>query len=157
MHFFQQIFRYFLFPLNGCRWFGGDIVADTVDVVNFIYDTNRNLVQNFVRDSCPVSGHKVRGGYTAQSKGVIIGSEVAHNADRTHVGQNCEVLMNRFIQSSFCNLITEDEISIAQNIQFFLGNFTDNTDCKDQDLGMADGLPDNPADRALCPVRELRL
>ena len=119
-----------LFPLDGCRWFGGDIVADAVDVVDFVYDTNRNLVQNFVRDSCPVSGHKVGGGYTAQSEGVIIGSEVTHNADRTHVGQNCEVLMNRFVQSCFCDLITEDEISVTQNVQFFLGNFTDNTDCK---------------------------
>lgn len=32
-----------LFPLDGCRWFGGDIVADAVDVVDFVYDTTETL------------------------------------------------------------------------------------------------------------------
>ncbi|SNV41591.1 transposase [Streptococcus acidominimus] len=31
---------YLLFPLNGCRWFTGDIVDDTVDVLNFINNTS---------------------------------------------------------------------------------------------------------------------
>ncbi|MGQ4079517.1 transposase, partial [Streptococcus dysgalactiae] len=28
-----------LFPLNGCRWFAGDVVDDTVDMINLVDDT----------------------------------------------------------------------------------------------------------------------
>ena len=44
-----------LFPLDRCRWFRSDVVADAVDVVNFIDDADRNLIQHLVRDACPVA------------------------------------------------------------------------------------------------------
>ena len=119
-----------LFPLNSCRWFRGDVVADAVDMVNLVDDADGNLVENLVRDSCPVSGHEVGGCNAAECEGIIVGSEVAHNAYGAHVCQNCEVLVNRLVQTSFSDLVAEDEVSFAQNIQFFLGDVADNTDSK---------------------------
>ena len=119
-----------LFPLDRCRWFRSDVVADAVDVVNFIDDADRNLIQHLVRDACPVGSHKVGGGNTAQCEGIVIGSEVAHDADRTHIGQNRKILVDGFIQTCFGNLIAEDEICFAQDVQLFFGNLADDADGK---------------------------
>ena len=128
---FQPImFTFSSFPLDRCRWFRSDVVADAVDVVNFIDDADRNLIQHLVRDACPVGSHKVGGGNTAQCEGIVIGSEVAHDADRTHIGQNRKILVDGFIQTCFGNLIAEDEICFAQDVQLFFGNLADDADGK---------------------------
>ena len=119
-----------LFPLDCCRWFGGNVIEDAVDVVHFVDDAARNLIQYLVRDACPVSSHKVGGGDTAQRHGVVIGTEVAHDADRTHIGQNSEILVDGFIQTCFGNLIAEDEICFAQDGQLFFGDFANDADGK---------------------------
>ena len=99
-------------------------------MVHFVDDADRNLIQYLVRDACPVSSHKVGGGDTAQREGVVIGSEVAHDADRTHIGQNSEILVDGFIQTCFGNLIAEDEICFAQDVQLFFGDFANDADGK---------------------------
>src|SRR5699024_9328900 len=41
-----------------------------------------------------------------------------------------EILVDGVFQTSFGDLIAEDIVSIPQDIQFFLGDFTDYADCK---------------------------
>lgn len=35
----SQSYLYVLFPLNSCRWFAGDVIDDTVDMINLVDDT----------------------------------------------------------------------------------------------------------------------
>lgn len=76
----------FLFPLNSCRGFGGNIVDDAVNVFHFVDDSHAHFIQHFVGDARPIGGHKVGGGDGAKGQCVIVGSEVAHNADASIIG-----------------------------------------------------------------------
>ena len=52
-------YSYILFPLYSCRWFTCNIVDDTVNVVNFVNDSNRNLLENLPWKFRKVSCHTV--------------------------------------------------------------------------------------------------
>ena len=91
-----------LFPLNRCGWLRGDIIHDTIDMLYLIYDTGRNLIQYLIGDSCPIGSHEVGCGYATQGNGIIIGTEVTHNANGAHICDNCEILVNISIQTRIC-------------------------------------------------------
>ena len=48
-----------LLPLYCCRWFTCNIVDDAVNVVHFVYDTNRDFFFFFSRETSEVCGHAV--------------------------------------------------------------------------------------------------
>lgn len=76
----------FLFPFNSCRGFGGNIVDDAINVFHFVDDSDAHFIQHVVGDARPIGGHKVGGGDGAKGQCVIVGSEVAHNADASIIG-----------------------------------------------------------------------
>ena len=57
--------RVFLFPLDCCRRFGGDVVDNAVDAANFVDDLIGGLGKEFVGEMHPVGGHAVGGDYGA--------------------------------------------------------------------------------------------
>ena len=83
---------------------------------DLIDDAGGGTVEDVVGDTSPIGGHEVGGGDAAQRQGVVVGAEVAHNTHRAHVGQHRKVLVDRFVQASFGNLVAEDEISLAQDV-----------------------------------------
>ena len=87
-------FRHFnpLFKLNRPRWLPGAVVHDAVDVVDFVDDTGGDAVDQIPRQVRRLGGHEVAGRHSAERNRVVIGSEVAHNADGAHVGECREVL-----------------------------------------------------------------
>lgn len=60
-----------LFPLDGSRRLGGDVVDDTVDVIDFVDDAVRDTLQHIPWDACPVGCHTVNGGNGADADGVV--------------------------------------------------------------------------------------
>ena len=104
-----------LFPLYGCGWLGSDIVNDTVYVFHFIDDTSGNLIQYVIGNTCPISSHEVCCCHAAQSDGIVICSEVAHNTNRTNVGDNSEILVDISVQTGFYDLFPEDGILNQNN------------------------------------------
>ena len=74
------------FPLNRCRGFAGDVVADAVDAADFVDDADGDAVEDVVGDARPVGGHEIAGVDSTQSKCVIIRPTVAHDADGAHGG-----------------------------------------------------------------------
>ena len=97
-----------LLPFNGCRRFGGDVVADTVDAANFVDDAAGYFFEHVVWNTSPVSGHEVSGGNCTQSQSIIVGSCVAHYANGTHGGQYCEVLADLGVETCFCDFIAPE-------------------------------------------------
>ena len=132
-----------LFPFNRCGWLRGDIIHDTIDMLYLIYDTGRNLIQHLIGDSCPIGSHEVGCGYAAQGNGIIVGTEVAHNANGAHICDNREILVNVSVQTCLCDFLSENRIRILLPRQ--------SRAHPDRDRGRADDIPDIPADRAPDP------
>ena len=126
------------FPLNRCRGFAGDVVADAVDAADFVDDADGDAVEDVVGDARPVGGHEIAGVDSTQSKCVIIRPTVAHDADGAHGGQNGEILAEAAVKTSLGDLVTEDEIRVAQRIELFLGDIADHAD---GEAGAGEGLP----------------
>ena len=87
--------HFFSFPLNRCRGFAGDVVADAVDAADFVDDADGDAVEDVVGDARPVGGHEIAGVDSTQSKCVIIRPTVAHDADGAHGGQNGEEMAHQ--------------------------------------------------------------
>ena len=73
-----------LFPLNSSRRLGGNVVDDAVDAFDLVDYAGGAPFEDIVGDSGEVGGHEVGGGDGTESEGVVIGSAVAHDADRAH-------------------------------------------------------------------------
>ena len=55
------IYSNLLFPLNSSRWLARNIVTDSVDILDLVYNSYACLFKHVIRDSCKVGGHKVAG------------------------------------------------------------------------------------------------
>ena len=90
----SQSYSYLLFPLYRCWWFAGDVVDDAVDVVNFVDDADRNLLEDFPWEFGKVSCHAIDRSDSADGNGVVIGTAVSHNADGADTCVDGKVLPN---------------------------------------------------------------
>ena len=50
-----------LLPLNSSRRLARNIVTDSVDILDLVYNSYACLFKHVIRDSCKVGGHKVAG------------------------------------------------------------------------------------------------
>ena len=117
-------------PFYGCGGFRGDVVGDAVDAGYFVDDADGDPVEYVVGYSCPVCGHEVAGGDCAQGEHVVVGAAVSHDADRTAVGENCEVLADAAVQTCFGDFLTIYVVGFTQDVGFFFGHITDDADGK---------------------------
>ena len=117
-----------LFPLDGCRGLGCNIVYNPIDPRNFIYNARADAVQNIVGDTGPVSGHKIIGRDGTKGQGMVISTAIAHDAHRAGIGENGEKLTKILGFPGFRKLVSEDEIGQAKGICFFLGDISDDAD-----------------------------
>ena len=69
-----------LFPLDGARRLGGDVVADAVDAADVVDDVVGDFGEEVVGEVGPVGCHGVGGGDGAQGYGAFVGAFVAHDA-----------------------------------------------------------------------------
>ena len=132
-------FRHFcpLFKLNGCRWLSCAVVHDTVDTFYFIDNPVGDFGKYFPWDLGGICGHEIGCVNRTQCNGVIVSTEVSHDSYRTHVGQGGKILAKAFIQSGFCDFLTVNGICFLYDLDFFLGNFANDTDAK---TGTREGL-----------------
>src|SRR5699024_3849968 len=63
-----------------------------------------------------------------QGNRVIVGAEIAHNADRPHVGQGSEILAQALVHAGLGDLFPVDGIGILHDAHFLGGYFADDTD-----------------------------
>ena len=77
-----------LFPLDGGRWLGGDVVDYAVHAANLVDDLVADLRQEFVGEVYPVGGHAVGGDDGAQGHAVLVRALVAHHAYTLHGQQH---------------------------------------------------------------------
>ena len=112
-------------PLDGCGGLTRDVIADAVDALHLVDDTHRNLIQHLVGDTGPVGGHKVAGGHSTESQGIVVGTAVTHNAHGAGVGKDRKILVEILVLAGLGNLIPEDEVGLTQNVRLLLGDVAD--------------------------------
>lgn len=81
-------------------------------------------------DARPIGGHKVGSGDGAQGEGVVVGAEVAHNADGAVVGEDGKVLVDVAIEAGFGDFVAEDVVGFAQDVEFFFGDLSHYADAE---------------------------
>ena len=70
-----------LFPFNGGRWFGADIVGNAIDAAHLVDDAIGYFGQKRIRQMTPIGGHAVGGAYRSERNCVFVGAFVAHDAN----------------------------------------------------------------------------
>ena len=100
-----------LFPLNGGRWFRGDIVYYSINTFYFVTDTTAHFIENFPWETEVIGGHSVRAGYGTNAYGIVIGSFIALYANATNsCRQYGKRLPDVIIKSTLFDYITNNEV-----------------------------------------------
>lgn len=119
-----------LLKLNSCRRFSCTIVHNSVNTFYFINNTICNLCKYFPWELCSFCCHEVTCVDRTKCNSIIVGSEVTHDTDRTHIGQCCKVLSKTFVNACLGNFFAVDVICFLYDLNFLFGNFADDTDTK---------------------------
>ena len=125
------LLRIILFPFDGARRLGGDVVNDAVDSCHFVADSSGHFVEDFPREAEVISSHAIRACYSADAYGVVIGSFVAlyaYGADSCR--QYSEGLPDIIVEAMLFDDVSDDEISSAEDVESFRGDFADDADSK---------------------------
>lgn len=97
---------------------------------DLIAEAVRDARQHIVGDARPVCGHEIIGCNCANGDQMIVGTVIAHDADRMHIRQDGEELLELAFQTALLNLITENGIGFLQNTDFLRGNLADDADAE---------------------------
>ena len=97
-------------------------------MVDFIDDAAGDFIEHVVWDARPVGGHEVGGGDAAESEGVIVRTEITHDADGAGRGQHGKILIDGAIESSIRDLFAIDGVGIAENVELFFGDLAHDAD-----------------------------
>ena len=120
-----------LFPFNGARRLGGDVIDYSVDSGYFVADPAAHFVQDFPGEAEVVGGHAVGTGNSADAYGVVVGSFVALYAYGTDgCGENGEGLPDIIVEAVLFDNVSDNEVCTAENIQSFRSDFADDANGK---------------------------
>ena len=107
------------FPLNRGGGFAGYVVHDAADALDLVDDARGDDAEDLMRYGRVLAGHEVRGAHSAQSQSIVIGAEVAHDADRAHVREHGEILVGLYAAAG--DLLAEDGVRLAEYGKLLLG------------------------------------
>ncbi len=116
------------------------VVEYAVYAFDLVYYTSHDFIQNCIWYLGCICSHKIGGIYGTENDGVVVGAEVAHDADGTHVGKGGEVLAEPFVESGARDLVAVDEIGVLNYSNLIGGYFADYADPK---AGAGEGLAED--------------
>ena len=94
-------------------------------MVDFVYDPDRDLLQNIPWNLSKVSRPPVDGGHGTDGNRVVVGPTVTHYPDRTNPWQNGEVLPDLLVKAGLLDLIPQDSVGFTNDLQLFRSDFAD--------------------------------
>ena len=97
---------------------------------DLIAEAVRYTRQHIIGDARPVRSHEVIGCDRADRDEVIVGSVVAHDADRADVRQHRKELLQILFRAALADLIAEYRVCLLQNADLFLGDLADDADAE---------------------------
>ena len=120
-----------------------DVEHHPVDVAQLVDHARRDLLEQVVRQAGPVGGHRVVGGHRADDDDRAVGALVALHADRADVGQDAERLPQLAVQAGLADLVLQDVVGVAQEVQALLGRLA--ADDADRQAGAGERLAPDEA------------
>lgn len=132
----------YLFPLDGCRRLGGDVVGYAVDAANFVDDLVRYFSQEVVGQMGPVGGHGVGRSHGAERHGTFVGAFVAHDAYALNRKEDGSCLPHFVIEVPVTEPLDEDMVGFLQDGNLFGGDVAEDTHCKS---GTGEGMTGDEA------------
>mmetsp|Transcript_2866 Transcript_2866/g.8726 ORF Transcript_2866/g.8726 Transcript_2866/m.8726 type:complete len:440 (+) Transcript_2866:367-1686(+) len=117
-----------LFPLDGGRWLGRNVVRDAGYAVNLVDDARRHARQHFVRHVEPVGSHVVHRLHSPQRDHVGIDTAVSHDTHALHRQQHGERLRCLPVQVCASQLFEEDGICLPELGEALLRDCSQNPD-----------------------------
>ena len=119
-----------LFKLNRSRRFPRTIIQYAVYTFHLIDDSTCNFSEYFPRKFCGFCGHEIGCEDGTKCDGIVIGSDIAHTAYGTHIGQGCEVLTECAVDTCLGDLLAVDSVCILYDAYLLCGYLTDDTNTK---------------------------
>ena len=135
-----------LFPLDGCRGFGGDVVDDAVDAADLVDDLVGDVPQEVIGEGEPVGGHAVGRNDGPQRDRILVGPFVAHDAHALDRQQDDPGLPDGVVQvrrhdprvgsgrEAHAGAVVgpqaadKDVVGLAQHAEFFFRDVADDAD-----------------------------
>ncbi len=111
-----------LFPLDGCRGLGRDIVEDAVDAFNFVKDLVADFPQEAVGQFHPVGGHGVFRDDGTEVGGEFVGTLVAFDSDGLNGDEAGVGLPDFVVPAMFFEFADEDGVTVADDVETIFGN-----------------------------------
>lgn len=111
-----------LFPLNGSRGLGGNVVKDAVDALYFIEDAVAGFPQQGRGEFHPVRRHGVFRHDGAQVGGPFIGTFVSLHAHRFYGDEAGVSLPDFVVPAVFLQVADEDGVAFPDDVQAFFGD-----------------------------------
>src|SRR5688572_3779318 len=112
-----------LLPLDGARRFRRDVEHHPVHLPDLVDHARGDLLDQVVRQPRPVGGHRVVRGDRADHDDVAVGPLVPLHANRAEVaGQDAERLPQLAVQAGRADLVLQDEVGVAQDLEPLLGD-----------------------------------
>src|SRR6476619_5186056 len=132
-----------LLPLDRRGGLRGDIERHPVHVFDLVDDPVGDSLQQVIRETGPVSGHRVVGGDGADHDRVGVGAAVPLDADREYA----EGLPERTVELGGADLFLQDRIGGAEDVESLAVDLA--ADDADRQAGTGEGLaPDHPLRQA---------
>src|SRR4051812_16887722 len=126
-------------PFDGARRLRRDVEHHTVHVAQLVDHAGGDLLEEVVRQTRPVRGHRVVGGDRADHDDVAVRAPVALYAYRTQVArQHAERLPELAVQAGVADLLLQDRVGIAQQLQALPGDLA--ADDPDREAGTGERL-----------------
>src|SRR4029077_7637210 len=102
-------------PLDRCGRLRGEVEGDAVHARDLVDDPAGDRLQQFVRQACPVGGHRVLGSDRADHDRVAVGALVALDADGADRRQNRKALPELAVEAGLAHLFEQDRVRVAED------------------------------------------
>lgn len=117
-----------LFPFDGCRGFGADVVNHTVDAFDSVDDVVGDFGEELVGEMAPVGGHTVDGFDGAERDDALIGAFVAHHTDGLNWKEHASGLPDFVVEVVVAEALNEDVVDVLEDADFLGGDVAQDAD-----------------------------
>ena len=111
------------FPLDGGRWFAGNIVNYPRYSIDLIGNSHRNTLKEFVRKAGPARRHEVHGFHCPQGHNIFVTTLVAGDAHGLYRQEHSKRLTDLVIQAFLIQFLDENMIRTGQQVDEFFTDF----------------------------------
>jgi hypothetical protein len=117
-----------LLELNGSWWLLGNIVDNSADAGNFVDNSGGNTTKELSVKVEPVSGHIIGSLNGTESNNLVVNSLVAHDTNSANWEKSSKSLGDLAVKTGSLDLLDEDVVGLAGNIDLFGSDLSENTD-----------------------------